>query len=230
MSEPSARNTCSAPSWAATARLGVPVHRDHASSQRASNHHRAKSHAAGAHHGHPLTFSDAGTSDEGAVSRGEPAPEAGGGREVDRLGDGDQVGVRGVQRYVLSERSPVGEAGLLLVRAHLSVAGQAPLTPTAPADERDGYPVADPPPADTVADVDHHAGQLVTRHVRERDLVVSRPRVPVAPAHPGGHHTDNHAAGGCRRIGHLADLRASPDGIDNHGAHHGILPLRTGAP
>ena len=210
-------------------RLGVPVHRDHAASQRASDHHRAESHAAGADHGHPLTLGEAGASDEGAVRRGEPAPEAGGGREVDRLGDGDQVGVRGVQRDVLGERSPVGEARLLLVRAHLGVPGQAPLAPTAAADERHGHPVADGPPADALADLDHHAGQLMTRHVREGDLVVSRPRVPVAPAHSGGHHADHHAAGRSRRIGHHSDLRTSPDGIDNHSAHHGILSPRTAA-
>ena len=95
---------------------------------------------------------------------------------------------------------------------------------TAPADERDGHAVADLPPGDPGPDLHDHAGQLVTRDVRERDVVVARPGVPVAPAHAGGPHLDDHPGRPVPSDRHLPDLGSASDRMHDHGAHPGILP------
>ena len=145
---------CSAPSSVRDReRLRVAVHRDHPGA-----HGRAIITALSPTPPAPTTVThsparDAGPADERAVGRGEPAAQARGGREVDRVGQGDEVGVGGVERDVLGERAPVREARLLLVGAHLRVARPAPLAPTAPAHERHGDPVADLPARDAGADL-----------------------------------------------------------------------------
>src|SRR5262249_47816731 len=92
--------------------------------------------------GHPLPLEDPGASDHGAVRRGEPASEARRGDEVDQLRETHEVGVRSVQGDVLGERSPVGEARLLLGGTDLSVAVPAPLAATPAAHERPRHPIA----------------------------------------------------------------------------------------
>ena len=204
--------------------LRVPVHRNDPATQRAGDHHRAEPDAAGTDHGHPFSVGDPGTTDQGTVRRGEPAPKTGCRREVDLLGNGHEVGIGGMQGDVLSERTPVGEAWLLLIGTDLGLPGPAPLTPTAATDERDGHPVADLPLTDLGPHLDHPPGELMTGHMREHDLLImSGPRMPITPAHPGGHHSDHHPAGGGRRLGYLPNLRLGSNGIDDDGAHQHIL-------
>jgi hypothetical protein len=117
----------------------------------------------------------------------------------------------------------VCEAGLLLVRADLGVTGEAPLAPSAPADEGNGHPVTDGPAAHPFPDLRDDAGELVARDVGEGDVVVPGPGVPVASAHPGRQDLDHHAAGwrGGRR--HLSDVWLGTDGIDDYGSHRRII-------
>ena len=77
-----------------------------------------------------------------------------------------------MQGDVLSERPPVGEAWLLLIGTDLGPPGQAPLTPTAAAGERDSHPVADLTPTDLGTHLDHRPGELMTGHMREHDLFI----------------------------------------------------------
>src|SRR4051794_34514648 len=113
----------------------------------------------------------------------------------------------------------MGEARLLLRRTDLSVPGPTPLAPTAAADERDRHRIADPPSADLLTDLGHHPGKLMTRHVREDDLLVARPRVPVAAAHTCGHDPDHDPAERGRGLGYLPNLGLGSNGIQDDGAH-----------
>src|SRR3954453_1078635 len=158
-------------------RLGIPVHRNPPGAERAGDHDHAQSAPAGTDHGDPLALGDPCTANQGAVRGGEPASEAGRRGEVDLLREAHQIGVCIVPGGVLGEGSPMGEAGLLLRRTDLSVPRPTPLAPTAAADERDRHPIADPPSADLLPDLGHNPGKLVTRHVREDDLLVAGPRV-----------------------------------------------------
>ena len=121
----------------------------------------------------------------------------------------------------------MGEAGLLLRRTDLSVPRPTPLAPTAAADERDRHPIADPPSADLLPDLGHNPGKLVTRPVREDDLLVAGPRVPVAAAHTCGHDPDHNPAERGRGLGYLPDLGLGSNGIQDDGAHRYSLSART---
>ena len=200
-------------------RLGTPVHRDHPGTQGTGDHDHAQPHAAGPHHGHPLSRGDPCTTDQGAVRRGEPTSQTRRSGELDLLRETHQVRVRSVQGDVLRERSPVREAWLVLSRTDLGVAGPTPLAATAAADERDRDPIPDPPSLDLRTDLDHDPGKLVTRHVREDDLLVARPRVPVATAHSRRHHPDHDPAHRGRGRGHLSNLRLGSNSIQDDGAH-----------
>ena len=165
--------------------------------------------------------------DQGAVRRGEPASETRRGSEVDLLRETHQIRVGSVQDDVLGERSPVREAWLLLSRTDLSVPGPTPLAPTAAAHERDRHPIPDPPSADLLTDLGHHPGKLMTRHMRENDLLVARPRVPIATAHSRRHHPDHNPADRGRGLGYLPNLRLGSNGIQDHGAHRYSLSGRS---
>jgi hypothetical protein len=130
-----------------------------------------------------------------------------------------------VQDDVLGERSPVREAWLVLSRTDLSVPGPTPLAATAAADERDRHPIPDSPSADLFTELDHHPGEFVTRHVREHDLLVPRPPVPIATAHSRRHHPDHNPADRGRELGYLSNLRLGSNGIQDNGAHRYSLSV-----
>lgn len=206
-------------------RLEIPIHRDHPSTQGKGDHDDAQPHTAGTDHGHPLSVGDPCTADQGAVRRGEPASQTRRSGEADLLRESHQVRVRSMQDDVLGERSPVREAWLVLIRADLSVSGLTPLAETAAADERDRHPVPDLPSADLFTDLDHHSGKFVTRHVRESDVVMSGPRVPIATTHSRRHHPDHDPAGRGRRVGYLSNLWLGSNGIHHHGTHRYSLSV-----
>ena len=108
--------------------------------------------------------------DHGAVRRGEAAPEPGGGRRrTSSSGTATRLTSARVERDVLGERAPVGEAGLGLPRADLLVAAEAPRALAARVDERHGDPVAGRASAH-LGPTARPSGELVTRHVREDDV------------------------------------------------------------
>ena len=204
--------------------LRIPVHCHHPSAQRAGDHHHAEAYTPGTYHGDPLPVGDPSPADQRAVCRGEPASETGRGGKVDLLGDGHQVDIGIVERDVLSKRPPACEAWLLLIRADLSRPRPAPLAAPTAADERDGHPVADPPLTNLRTDLSNHSSELMARHVRPGDLLMTRPAMPVTAAHPARHHSDHHPAGQGRWVRHLPHLRLSSNGIDDYGTHPYILP------
>jgi uncharacterized membrane protein YidH (DUF202 family) len=59
--------------------------------------------------------------------------------------------------------------------------------------------------------------------VREGDVVVTRPRVPVATAQPGRRDAYDDPAVGRSGIGYVAHLGPGADGIDHHCAHVPII-------
>jgi hypothetical protein len=206
-------------------RLEIPIHRDHSGTQRTGDHDHAQPDAAGTHDGHPLSRCDPCTADQGAVRRGEPAPKTRGSGEVDLVRETHQVRICSVQDDVLRERSPVCEAWLVLSRADLSVPRPTPLAATATADERDRHPIPDSPTADLFTELDHHPGKFVTRHVREGDLLVARPRVPIATAQSRRHHPDHNPANRGPELGDLPYLRLGSNGIQDNGSHRYSLPV-----
>ena len=79
----------------------------------------------------------------------------------------------------------------------------------AAAAERHGHAVADGEAVHLGPGLDDHAAQLVPGHVRQHDRrVVAHPAVPVAAAHAGGAHLDDHAVG-------LAAPGRGPSSIDS---------------
>jgi hypothetical protein len=205
--------------------LEIPIHRDHPGTQRTGDHDHAQPHAAGTDHGHPLSLGDPCTAGQGAIRRGEPASQTRSSGEVDLVRETHQIRICSVQDDVLGERSPVREAWLVLSRTDLSVPGPTPLAATAAADERDRHPIPDPPSADLFTELDDHPGKFVTRHVRENDLLVARPRVPIATANSCRHHPDNNPANRGRGLGYLSNLRLGSNGIQDNGAHRYSLPV-----
>src|SRR3954464_8669075 len=169
-----------------------------------------------------------GTAPEGG---GEPAAQAGRGRERHPVGERHQVHVSGVQRDELGQRAPVGEARLGLVQADLP--GAVPTRTTSPAgtDERHRHPVTDPPPAHPVADRGHRAGQLVAGDVGNGDVrVVAGPGVPVAAADPAGRHPDDHAARRGGRLGHRLHRQRTAELLEDQRTHDAEPALRHDEP
>ncbi|GAA4827730.1 hypothetical protein GCM10023354_02010 [Garicola koreensis] len=114
----------------------------------------------------------------------------------------------------------MGEAGLLLMRAHLGLTLPAPLAGAAAADKGDCDPVVNHPARHGGTNGDDDAGQFVTRHVGEGDLFVAGPAVPVAAAQTSGPDLDDDAVGRRRRVSHLADFGYAANGINNNCAHN----------
>jgi hypothetical protein len=67
----------------------------------------------------------------------------------------------------------------------------------------------------------------MTRHMREDDRLMARPRVPIAAAHSGGHHPDHSPADRGRGLGYLPNLGLGSNGIQDDGAHRYSLSVRS---
>ena len=140
--------------------------------------------------------------------------------EVQRFGKGDEVRVRVAQRDELREGAPVGEAGLLLVRADLLVARRAFGTMTAAGDEGDGHPVAFAEATDLRADGDDSTGQFMPRHMRQGDGgIMPLPAMPVRPADAIRLDLDDDPVRLRRRIGHRPQFRLFAKFLEDHRAH-----------
>jgi hypothetical protein len=113
----------------------------------------------------------------------------------------------------------MGEARLLLLGADLGFPGPAPLAPTAAADEGNGHPVTDPPTTNLRTHLGHDPGELMTRYMREHDLVMPRPGMPVTAAHPRGHDAHDHPAVRDCGIGHFTNRWLSLNSVNEYGAH-----------
>lgn len=146
-------------------RVGVAIDRDDPRAARRRDGYRAEPHPATAEHDDPLVRLYVRSGVERPVSGGEPAPQARGGLEAHPLGHGHEVDVGLTHRDVFGERTPVSETRLLLVRAHLRVAAQAPLTPPAALDEGHGDGITRLPPFDAGPHLGDDAGELMPRYV-----------------------------------------------------------------
>ena len=113
----------------------------------------------------------------------------------------------------------MGEAGLGLRRADLGLAVPTPLAPAAALDEGGGDSIADAEPGHVRAEFEHHPGELVAGHVRQRDRVVAAPGVPVRPAHPGGADTDDDAVGRALGVGQVDDPQGTGDLVVGYRSH-----------
>src|SRR5579862_6015872 len=167
-------------------------------------------------HGQPFPAPYPPVRRQRAERRREPAPEARRGHEVHPRRQRHEVRVRRVDRHELRERSGPGEPRLGLPRAYLRLAGQAELTPPAPAHERHRHLVPGPPPRHLRPDGRDDPGKLVPPDVRQRHRVVPPPGVPVGPAHSGSPYRDDHPVRRANGIGDLLDRRQHPvPGVDD---------------
>ena len=192
---------------ASVERFVADVDGDDASTEGVGDHRRGEADAAAAVDGDPLARLDGALGRDGAVGRGQPATERGRGDAGNVFGERHEVAVGVPDRDIFGERSPAGEAGLVLAIADLLVAALAFGACAAAGDERNRDPLADGRAADIAADRDDDAGELVPRHMRELfDIrVVPAPAVPVAAAEPGGFDSNDGAVGRWRRIGNRFD-------------------------
>ena len=113
----------------------------------------------------------------------------------------------------------MGEAGLLLVRANLRIALQAPQAGTAAAHEGNGDPLTHRPAHDLGADCGDHTSEFVTGHVGEANLFVTCPGVPIAAAQPSGFDLHDHPVFRGSGFSDLADFGLAADRIKNDCTH-----------
>ncbi len=204
--------------------LRADVHGHHVGPQRAGDHDGREAHPAAAVHRHPLPTRHPALVHQRPKRGGEAAAQAGGGHVVQPVRQAHQVGVGVIDGHVFGEGSPPGEARLELVVAHLLVARLALWAGAAPAHEGQRDALAHPPAGDLLAGGFHHAGQLVTGHVRQADVrVVAHPAVPVAAAQAGGLHAQDHSARAGRRVGHVLDAQGCGK-LCEDGCFQGYLP------
>ena len=117
----------------------------------------------------------------------------------------------------------MGKAWLLLIGTDLSIASPTPFALTASAHEGHSHPVTDTPSVHVGTHLDHHASEFVAGHMRECDVIVTRPGMPVAPAHPRGLHLYHRTSVGCGGLSNLPHFRLSADSIKNNCTHNVIL-------
>ena len=191
------------------------VDRHHPGPERRTDHHRRQPRPAATVHGQPVAGPHPAVRGDRAEGGGEPAAQARGRDEVDRLGQRDQVRIRRLDRDQFRERSRPGESRLSLPRAHLGVARPAVLAPAAAAHERHGHTVPGPPAGHLGPGLRDHSGQLVPADVRQVDRIVPLPGVPVRPAHPARADRNDHPVRGTRRVRDLRQFRHDPvAGVD----------------
>jgi hypothetical protein len=75
--------------------------------------------------------------------------------------------------------------------------------------------------ANTAPDLRNDSGELVSRHMRQLDVIVPGPRVPVTTAEAGRSHLDDDASIRCCRLGHIHDLERTSEPTHQHRAHGG---------
>ena len=158
------------------------VHRYNPRSECPSDHHGGQSNPAASVDGQPLVGVETSLGDHGAVRGRKPAAKRRGLDVVERIGEGYEICVGGVNRDELREGSPAGEPRLRLLRADVCVAHRAQLAMPAPAGEWDRHPVTDLPSRHARADDLHGPCQLMPRNHGQRHRVVAKPRVPVGTA------------------------------------------------
>src|SRR5690606_690022 len=95
-------------------------------------------HAAAAMHRDPFARPHPRLIDHRAEGGGETAAEARGGGEIQFFGQMNEIGVSVMDADIFGEGPPIGEAGLLLVRADLMVARMALRATAAARDEGHG--------------------------------------------------------------------------------------------
>jgi hypothetical protein len=96
-------------------------------------------------HRHPFSGLDLGLIDDGPERGDETAAEACRRGKIQRVRQGDEIGVGEIHRDIFGKGTPGGEARLELVFAHLMIAGIALETMTAAADKGHGHTFADLP-------------------------------------------------------------------------------------
>ncbi|GHD39140.1 hypothetical protein GCM10008097_01500 [Mycetocola manganoxydans] len=105
----------------------------------------------------------------------------------------------------------MGEPGLGLIAAHLSIAALTLGTVAAGADERDGDALTDSQGRDAGAEFADPPDQFVPGDVRKRDAgIMSCPRVHIALAQAGGQNLDDDGARPGRGLFDVDDAGYSP--------------------
>ncbi|GAA0498312.1 hypothetical protein GCM10009532_22900 [Microbacterium aurantiacum] len=113
----------------------------------------------------------------------------------------------------------MGESRLLLLGADLGITRPAPAAPPAPADERDRHAVPHAPSANPGSDRADDAGQFVPGDVREPDVVVTRPRMPITAAETRRVHVDDDTVDRRRRLFDVTHGGGDTDVVDDDRPH-----------
>ena len=152
----------------------------------------------------------------------ETATQTRGRYEVYFVGKQYEVTVRVVDRNLLGERSPRGEARLKLSIADLLIPGYALRTISTPAYKRHSHSIALLELLNIRPDALDDARQLVPRDMRQPNVgIVPHPTMPVAPANPARPNGNDDSVPSRLWLWDITDLHWCPKRLVDHGFHSG---------
>lgn len=184
--------------------IGANIDRHHPGSDGRTDHDGGEADTAAAVDGQPFAGLQASLHDNTAERGCETAAEAGGGCEINGVGEFDEVHIRVSDFDVLREGSPLRETGLGVVVADVLVTAVALWAVSAAAAERHGHAGFWFPAANIGPDGHDDSCEFVTWDMWQLDIgVVSHPTVPIAAAETAAAHRDD---GGIRVWSGISDV------------------------
>jgi hypothetical protein len=128
----------------------------------------------------PLPGGNFALSYEGPKRGHESTPQAGCGDIIEFIRQAHQIDVGVMDRHKFGKRTPMGKTWLELIVTNLMVARQALGTNAAATNKREGYSVANFPPAHIFPDILDDAGDFVAWYMGQRNVrIMPHPSMPV---------------------------------------------------
>ena len=198
--------------------VGLDVQGDDLCAERFGDHDRRESDAATSMDGDPLVALQLGLVDQRAKCGDESAAQACG--EIDRIGQGDQVGIGASDQDLVGKSSPVGESWLGVVIADMGVAQIAFGARAASAAERDRHALPDAESSDQFADTCDDSREFVAWYMGQLDIgIVAHPGVPIAAADSASFQFDHRIGIACDGQGDLLDSDWALEAPEDSSAH-----------
>lgn len=200
--------------------VGLDVEGDDLCAERFGDHDRRESDAATAMDSDPFVALQLGLVDQRTKCGDESAAQACGACEIDRIGQGDQVGISASDQDLVGKSSPVGESWLGVVIADMSVAQIAFGAHAASAAERDSHALPGVKSSDRFADVGDDSREFVAWYMGQLDIgIVAHPGVPIAAADSASFQFDHRIGIAWDGQGDLLDSDGALEAPEDSSAH-----------